>query len=325
MPSATRRRTRGLAPGAWFALPLAVVFVVFYVWPAVNTIIGSLFKWSLLSPWRITDTATWDFVGLDNYISEVTSGEFWSAVVNTLVWLFVFPTLVVLTSLFAATAIWQIPRGGRLFRTAFILPMSISLAAAGIVWTFMYDPDFGTLPAILDAINVKIDVDVGWFSLRSSAFLSDPGHLTLGPIDIRFINLSLIIAAFWAFTGFGVITVTAGLSGLDQTLIEAAVVDGASTPQLIRYIIVPSLRSSLIVVGAISVIFSLRTFDVVWVITQGGPVRDSEVLAVRLWKEAFVFLDRPQAGSGTAIAVMISIVLAAFSVPYLRSMIRGSD
>lgn len=321
-----RRHARPLAsPGSWFVLPLVVVFAVFYVWPAINTVIGSFFRWSLLRPWRLTDTATWDFVGLGNYAAELTSPAFWTAVVNTLVWLVVFPAMVVVVSLLVAVAIWYVPHGARMFRTIFILPMTISLAAAGVIWTFMYDPDFGTLPAVIEALNVGFDVDGRWFALRTDSFLSDPGHLRLGPVTIHFINLSLVIAGFWAFTGFGVITITAGLAGIPTEIVEAARVDGARPGQVLRHIIIPSLRRSLLVVAAVSVIFALRTFDVVWVITQGGPVDDSEVLAVRLWKQAFVFLDSPQAGRGTAVAVIMTIALIALSGRYLRSLISEGE
>lgn len=313
-------RLRG-SPGGWFVAPLVIVFTVFYVWPALNTIVGSLFRWSLLAPWQLSDTETWDFVGLGNYTAELTTGGFWTSVVNTLVWLVVFPALVMAVSLLVAVAIWYVPRGARVYRTVFILPMTISLAAAGVIWTFMYDPDFGTLPAAIEALNVGFDVDLGWFALRTNSFLSDPGHLTIGPLTINFINLSLVVAGFWAFTGFGVITLTAGLASIPEEIIEASRVDGARPGQILRHIIIPSLRRSLLVVGAVSVIFALRTFDVVWVITQGGPVNDSEVLAVRLWKQAFVFLDSPQAGRGTAIAVIMSVALIALSGRYLKSLI----
>ncbi|MPZ71464.1 MAG: hypothetical protein GEU71_18365, partial [Actinobacteria bacterium] len=113
-----------------FISPLLVAFVLFYLWPALNTLVGSLFRWSLLSPWNIARPDTWDFVGVQNYVDTLTSGRFWNAVVNTLIWLVVFPVMVTVMSMLVSILIWQVPRGGALFRTAFILPMTISLAAA---------------------------------------------------------------------------------------------------------------------------------------------------------------------------------------------------
>lgn len=303
-----------------FVLPLLIAFTFFYLWPAFNTLVGSFFRWGLLDPWKITSPGEWEFVGLQNYLDTLTSPRFWNAVVNTVIWLVVFPLMVTVVSLLVSVLIWQVPRGGSAFRTAFILPMTISLAAAGVIWTFMYDPDFGVLTRFVQWSGIAFEVDWGPISFRTADWLSNPGVIDLGFSQIRLINLSLIVAGFWAFTGFGVITFTAGLTAVPEELVEAARVDGARPLQLVRHILVPQLRGPMTIVATISVIFALRTFDIIWVITQGGPAEDSEVLAVLLWKQAFVFLDSPQAGGATAIAIIMSVVLIAGAWPYLRQL-----
>ena len=305
-----------------FVLPLLVIFAGFYLWPAFVTVLSSLFRWGLLRPWSITSPGDWDFVGLQNYIDTLTSGRFWNSVVNTGIWLVVFPLLVTGVSLLVSVAVWYLPRGSGAFRAVFIMPMVISLTAAGVIWTFVYNPDFGVLPAMIEFLRLDFAVDWGPIRLRTAGWLSDPGQIDLGLFRIRLINLSLVVAGFWAFTGFGVITFTAGLSNLSQDLVDAAKVDGARVHHLLRYVLIPALRAPMIVVGTVSVIFALRTFDIVWVITQGGPAQDSEVLAVTLWKQAFVFLDSPQAGLATALAVIMSAVLVVGAYPYLRKLLR---
>ena len=128
----------------------------------------------------------------------------------------------------------------------------------------------------------------------------------------------MIIPAFWAFTGFGVITFTAGLTALPSDLVEAAKVDGAGPLQIVRYVIIPSLRRPMIVVLVQMVIFALRTFDIVYVMTGGGPAEDTMVLALLLWLQAFEFLDSPQAGQSAAIAVLLTVVMVVAAYPYLR-------
>lgn len=305
-----------------FVFPLLLAFVFFYLWPAFNTLVGSLFRWGLLNPWNIAQPADWDFVGLQNYVDTLTSARFWNAVINTGIWLVIFPILVTVVSLLLSIRIWQTPRVGAAFRTVFILPMTISLAAAGVIWTFMYDPDFGVLTRFVEWAGIDFAIDWGPIRFQTSQWLSDPGTIDLGFSQIRLVNLSLIVAGFWAFTGFGVITFTAGLTAVSSELIEAAQVDGATTRQVIRNVLVPQLKGPMTVVATISVIFALRTFDVVWVITQGGPAQDSEVLAVLLWKQAFVFLDSPQAGLATAVAIIMSVVLIVGAWPYLRGLTR---
>jgi ABC-type sugar transport system permease subunit len=221
--------------------------------------------------------------------------------------------------------IWY-SRGGAVFRTVFILPMTISLAAAGVIWSFVYnaDPQIGVLNAVLDRLGILgADWRLGPLELHPGDWLSNPGVLHLGFADIRLTNLVLVVPAFWAFTGFGVITLTAGLTAVPYELVEAAKVDGANAWQTARRILVPSLRRSLVVVGVVSVIFALRTFDIVYVMTGGGPAQDTMVLALLLWQQAFAFLDTPQGGQATAIAVLMSVVLIAGSYPYLRQLLAG--
>jgi ABC-type sugar transport system permease subunit len=191
--------------------------------------------------------------------------------------------------------------------------MTISLTAAGVIWSFVYNPDpgIGVLNASLGAVGLGGD----------HQWLSDLGLLDLGPVEIRFVNLSLVVAAFWAFAGFGVITFTAGLTGISQELVEAAKVDGARAHQIVRHVLLPALRGPIVIVAVISVIFALRVFDIVFVMTGGGPVQDTEVLALLLWQQAFAFLDTPAAGLATAIAVLLSLALVIGGYPYLRGLV----
>jgi len=318
------RRLERFAPYVFIA-PLLAVFAAFYLWPALVTVLSSFFRWGLLRPWSPVEPDRWRFVGLENYTRTLTDASFWNAVLNTAIWLVVFPLLVVAFSLLVSILVWYTSRGGAVFRTVFILPMTISLAAAGVIWSFVYnaDPQIGVLNAVLDKLGILgADWRLGPVELHPGAWLSNPGVLHLGFADIRLTNV-LIIPAFWAFTGFGVITLTAGLTAVPYELVEAAKVDGANAWQTARRILVPSLRRSLVVVGVVSVIFALRTFDIVYVMTGGGPAQDTMVLALLLWQQAFAFLDTPQGGQATAIAVLMSAVLVAGSYPYLRQLLAG--
>lgn len=326
-PAGRQRRPAG---DGWvplgFIAPLLLVFAGFYLWPAVQTIASSFFEWGLLRPWSPTDPDTWEFVGLDNYVTTLTDGSFWNAAVNTVVWLVLLPLLVGVFSLALAILVWFVGRGGSVFRSIFVLPLTISLAAVGVIWTFVYnsDPDIGAFNAILRLLHLDgAGFDLGWVSLNLGAWLSDLGHLTLGPITIKLTNLALVLPAFWAFTGFGVITFTAGLTGLPNDLVESARMDGAGPLQTVRHVILPSLRGPMIVVLVQMVIFALRTFDIVYVMTGGGPAEDSMVLALLLWLQGFAFLDTPQAGKAAAIAVILSLAMVVGAYPYLRRATRA--
>jgi ABC-type sugar transport system permease subunit len=321
----TARRDRLVPYG--FVAPLLAIFAAFYLWPAVNTIGSSFFEWGLLGrPWRLTTPSTWDWVGLGNYRETLSDSEFWNAAFNTGVWLVVFPALVTGMALLVSIVIWFATSGAAAvaFRTVFILPMTISLAAVGVIWGLVYnpDPEFGVLNAFLSLLHLDVSVDLGPLHLRTGEWLSDVGSLDLGFADLRLTNITVILPAVWGFVGFGVVTITAGLTAVSQDLIDAARVDGARAHQVVRHVLVPALRGPLVIVGVVSVIFALRTFDIVYVLTGGGPAQDTQVLALLLWQKAFVFLDSPQGGTATAIAVLLSAVLVSGAYPYLRGMTR---
>jgi ABC-type sugar transport system permease subunit len=319
------RRAGGWAPYA-FVLPLLAVFAAFYLWPVVVTLVSSLFRWSLLNPWSVTEPDEWDFVGIENYTSTLTSDEFWSAVVNTMIWIVLFPLGVVVLSLFISLLVWHLARAGGLFRSVFILPMTISLAAAGVIWGFMYNPDskVGVINAVLETLGIDVDVDWWILELHTGDWLSNPGVIDLGFAEIRLINVALVIAGVWAFTGFGVITITAGLAGVPTELIEAAKVDGATTWQTVRRVLIPQLRGPMGIVTVISFIFALRTFDIVYVMTEGGPANSTTVVALLLWQQTYVFLDSPQAGAAAATAVIMSAVVVAVCFPQLKRLLARS-
>jgi raffinose/stachyose/melibiose transport system permease protein len=317
----SRRRGSESRLAYLFLAPMLAIFAGFYIWPALATFVSSFFTWGMLNPWRVDQPDMWVSAGVSNYTTTLTSADFWNAGLNTFVWLIVFPVLVVTISLALSLLMWEAKRGKGLFRSAIILPMTISLAAVGVIWGFIYnpDPDKGLLNAGLRLIGVgNADLTLGPLELHLGRWLSNPGVLHIGHLDIRLTNIMIIIPAVWAFVGFGVITFTAGLTSVPAELLEAARVDGASRWQTIRHVTLPSLRPSIIVVAVISVIFALRTFDIVFVTTGGGPAQDTEVLGLLLWQQAFQFLDSPKAGQAAAIAIIMSLVLIAGAMPFLR-------
>ena len=303
-----------------------VVFTLFYLYPALNTLLSSLFRWGVLSPWQPFAPETWQFVGLDNYVLVLRDGRFWSAVLNTVVWLIIFPFASTFFSLLVAVLIWQVRVGQRLFRSIFVMSLTVSLTAAGVLWALVYNPDFGVLTALTRALGLQdVELQLGPLELRLADWLSDLGTLQLGFAELSLVNLAVIAPAFWALTGFGVISFTAGLSSLDQQQVEAAQVEGANGRQVLRYVVIPSLRGAIVIVGIVFVIYALRTFDVVWVTTRGGPGTDTEVVAVLLWRKALEFFDSPSGGQATAIAFLLTAVLVIGAYPYLRSLLRQSE
>jgi multiple sugar transport system permease protein/raffinose/stachyose/melibiose transport system permease protein len=181
-----------------------------------------------------------------------------------------------------------------LYRSAIYLPMVFSLAVTGLFWRVQYQPD-GSVNTLLGAVGLS-----GW----ERQWLADP-HTAL---------YAVLVAAVWRQVGYVMVLYLAGLKGTDPTLDDAAATDGASAWQRFRFVIWPQLRGVNTVVFAVTVIDSLRTFDIVWAMTQGGPYHSSELLSTYMFQQGFTFLNL---GYASAIAVVIFALALVFIITYL--------
>ena len=184
-----------------------------------------------------------------------------------------------------AVALNRPRRGVGLYRSAIYLPMVFSLAVTGLFWRVQYQPD-GTINTMLGAIGLE-SVERQW--------LADPNTALY----------AVLVAAVWRQVGYVMVLYLAGLKGTDPTLDDAAAVDGAGAWQRFRFVTWPQLRGVNTVVFAVTVIDSLRTFDIVWAMTQGGPYHSSELLSTYMFQQGFTFLNL---GYASAIAVVIFVL-----------------
>lgn len=274
-----------------FLLPALFLFLLFYAYPAIQTFAGAFFKWDLLSHER-------QFVWFSNFVSLVHSDRFLHAFKNTILWAVCFPALSLAFGFFISL-FFYFYKPPFFLRILFLLPMAISLTAGGILWTLVYNPDFGFVNTVLDALSLSF-LKKGW--------LSDPGV----------VNYSLIVSGVWLWCGFVVLILSAGLAGISREIIEAARLDGASGITLVYRVIFPLLRNPFVVAAGTSLMTALKMFDLVFTMTRGGPGHSSEVAALLLWRQAFEF---GQAGEAAATAVILSSVIFLCSIPYLRRVV----
>lgn len=266
------------------AIPTA--FVTLFVWlPALGSVALSFADWSGIGP-----MSTIEWVGFDNYEDIVTIyPPFWPAVQHNIIWLvflFLGPTLL---GMLLAVVLDKEMRGGRFYQTAFFMPVVLSLALIGFIWQLFYSRDQGLLNAVL---GTQID----WY----------------GNSDI---NLwAVLVATGWRHTGYIMLIYLAGLKGVDNSLKEAAAVDGAGEVQTFFRVVLPVMRPINLIVVVIVVIESLRAFDIVWVINQGR--NGLEVLAALL--TANVVGEASRIGFGSALAVIMMIISSVFITIYLR-------
>ncbi len=295
-------RTQRSYTGWLFALPAFVFLFVYLVYPTIVTIIDSFYTGIGFNLNR--------FVGLDNYKRLFTQDPYFfnsntfpptGTVVNNIIWLVVFTTLVIAFGLLVAVLAEKV-RYEAIVKAVVFLPYAISATAAGIIWLFMYDPHIGLVNAVLGAIIP------GW---QPIAFIG----------SAQFVTMSIIIAAVWIQTGFTTVVISAALKGIPADIIEAARVDGANALQIFSRIQVPMIASTMTVVVVTMIIFVIKVFDLIWVMagSLGGVQGSARVIAFTQYIETF---QNGKLGYGSAIAVIMMILVLPIIVYNLREFRR---
>jgi ABC-type sugar transport system permease subunit len=279
---------------------LAVPLLIYAIWvwgPALATIGISFTRWDNVS------APQW--VGLQNYVRLVQDPLFQQSLINNLVWLVVFISIPMTAGLALAIVLDRKLKFTRLYQSALYLPLVLSLPVIGLMFTWFFKPDDGLVNAVLRLISGGKLVP-GW--------LADP-HLALAAI---------LTAAIWRHVGYVMVLYLAGLKGLDPAMREAAVVDGANEWQLFRRVTLPLLKPVTVIVLVITIIESLRAFDLVYVMTNGleGPNHATEVLATMMFNAA---IHNYQLGYGAAVAVVLLVISLGFIITYVVQVMRNDE
>jgi ABC-type sugar transport system permease subunit len=275
-----------------FVAPGVILVAVLLYLPLLWTVYLSFTKYDGLgSP---------EWIGLDNYVEMFTDPGFVGSALNTLLW--VVGTLVVPVGLGLGIALltWNLG-GGIWLRLPFLIPYALSGIGVGVIWSFILSSG-GALDQALAAFGI----------------LNPPRWLIDAPLN----TVVMIIAAAWQGVGVNALLFTIGLQSIPKEPLEAARIDGANGVRLFGSILWPMLRPLTAVVVGLSIVASLKTFDIVWSMTKGGPGTSSETLALTMYKDTFVNSDY---GLGSAIAVFLTIVTLVASVIYLRQQLSPKN
>jgi len=284
-------RTAWLTVAAFLA-PAVLLYAIFVLVPVVQAAYYSLFKWNGLQPLT-------DFVGLRNYQVALSNGVFQTSIANNLLIVGLSLLIQIPFSLGLAVLLNRRFPGRALFRLIFFLPYVLSEAITGIVFRLMLQPG-----SLLDA------------GLQTTGL----GGLTrdwLGDSTIVMITLFVIIS--WKYFGFHMIILLAGLQGIPRELEEAALIDGADRRQAFRHVTLPLLGPTIRVSVFLSMIGALQLFDMVWVMTGGGPLNASSTMAVAMFKAGF---KSTQMGYGSALAVILFVLGLIVALAYQRFVLR---
>jgi len=240
----------------------------------------------------------YNWVGFDNFAKVFRDNLFVGAIKNTLIWMAAAIILPVGGGLSLALLLHEGIWGAKFFKSLFYLPICLSLAVIGQVWIWIYQPNWGLINTVLRAINLD-HLTMAWLANTNTALLS------------------VIIAWSWQQVGLAMVIFLAGLTSIPSELTEASEIDGASYLQSLRYVVIPLLSPATIVVIALSIINSLKSFDVVYMMTRGGPFHTTDTLAMFMYNESF---QKYYMGYGSAIAVVLFLIAMVIIVFYFRQV-----
>ncbi|WP_410000917.1 carbohydrate ABC transporter permease [Vibrio hangzhouensis] len=278
-----------MAPWVFLA-PAIAIFVVYVIYPIIDSIWLSFFEWDGLGE------KTW--VGLENYRELFDSDAFYTSLKNNFLWL-IFYMLAPPIGLAIALFLNQQVFGIRAVKSLFFFPFVISQVVVGLVFAWFYDPSFGLFNLVMGALGFD-----------SVAILSNEKYVTYG----------IIAAGLWPQISYCMILYLTGLNNLDPEQLEAARLDGAKKMKMLWYVVLPQLRPATFIAIVVTVIGALRSFDLVATMTAGGPWGSSMVLAYQMYEES-IFNYRM--GYGAAVSVMLFLIMDVYIAYFLWRMLRS--
>ena len=285
-----RRRfqlNRRLAPYL-FILPNMAIFAVFIIWPAINGFNISFYD--------SNNGRTFTYVGLDNYAEILTDADFWEVARNTTIFVVLFVMLTTWLSIFLASLLNAQVFGRGFFRAVLFLPVLLSPIVVGLLWNWIFDRQAGLFNGVLNTLG-----------LGSPAWLVD-GSLAMGVI---------VFVGIWTHVGFYTLILLAGLQGIDQSVYEAARLDGAGIWKTFTEITLPLLRPTTLVIIVLSMIAGFQAYDYIYTLTGGGPLGSTTLIVQYIYENAFQSPIR----YGLASAAGVLLFLVIFGVTLVNFLL----
>jgi multiple sugar transport system permease protein len=287
---------RTIAPWLFLA-PGLFMFTVYVLWPIVQSITLSLYDWNGL--YNKDGAFTGTFVGMGNYAELMTDPAFEVSLWNNFYWLALY-LLALPAGLFIAIFLNQTVTGIRLYKSLFFFPFVISQVVVGLMFAWFYAPNFGLFYLLTE-----------WLTGKGIAILADPDLVTFG----------IIAAGLWPQIAYVMILYLTGLNNVAPDQIEAARLDGAKGWKMLWYVVLPQLRPATFIAVIVTVIGALRSFDLVSIMTAGGPFGSSRILSYYMYEKALSEYGF-RMGYGAAIAVVLFAIMMVFISGFIWKMWR---
>lgn len=276
-----------------FLGPAVVLYGIFFVLPMAQAFYYSLFRWRGLSQHK-------DFIGIQNFRELAGDPIFWMALKHNLTFLVASVLIVIPTALFFAYILSRKVKGASSYRAVFLFPNIISIVAVAVLWSFVYNMQFGILNSLLKGIGLE-RLTTGW--------LGEP----------RTALPAVIVTSIWYSLGFYIVLFLAGLQSIPPSFYEAASIDGANQWQSFRHVTIPLVWEILKLGVVYLIIQAMNVFGLVWIMTEGGPSNHTETMLTYLYRKAFA---ESQYGYGTALGVVVFVMVLGIALTSIRAMKR---
>ena len=274
-----------------FLSPPLIVFSIFVLIPLINSFYYSFTNWNGFN-------SEYDFVGLENYTRIASDNLFQNSIFNTVIWLISAILIPTILGLLLALLIDSQVRGSNFFKSIFYLPICLSAVVVGQIWIWIFQQEWGLLNIIINLFREN-SFEYAWLSKPETSLYS------------------VIIAWSWQQTALSMVIYLAGLTSIPKNLLEASQIEGANIFQRTFFIVIPLLIPATIIVVALSMINSLKGFDILYIMTQGGPFHSSDTLAMHMYNESF---RKYRMGYGSAISVVLFFIAVTIIGIYFRQL-----
>lgn len=291
----TRVLRRDAVQAFGFLSPTLLIVGTFIVFPLIFSLYLSFHEWNMFG-------GAPEFIGFQNYTVMFSDAEFWRVFRQTVVYTVATVPLNMMLALGAAFILTKNIVGTRLLRTALFTPVVISSVAAAVIWRWIFEPNLGLANYVLNLLSLP---DVNWINNSSAAMAS------------------LIIVGVWKTFGINMVLFSAGLAGIPDHYYEAAEIDGAGAWHKFWHVTVPLLSPTTLFIVVLSIIGSFQVFDLVYVLTHGGPLGSTKVLVFYLYEHAFQFFNMGYASAVAYILFGVLIVLTLIQVRVFRDRTKG--
>ncbi len=277
-------------------LAAVVLFSLFVMLPFIVGIYTSFFKWDGFSAMK--------FNSIKNYLYVFRDEIFWKAIKNTFVYAILVTVFKNVIAFFLASILVKNFFGKTVFRTAIYIPVTLSYIVIGILWTWIYNPTFGLLNSMLTALGLE-KLILGWLS------------------DANVALFSVIAVDIWKWIGYHMVLYIAGLQGVPKDLYEAAEIDGAGAFAKLRYVTIPMVNATIVINVLMSITGAfVSNYDIVYIMTNGGPYHSTEVSLTYIMKTAFTDSNF---GKANAMSVVLFLMVLVFGFIQLRAMSREDN